>query len=726
MNRLLVAACLATVLAAFVSPRAAEAGDSLDVESWLRRPGVKLVVVEFYATWCKPCMEAVPKWKALHDKYRKDGLRLIVVSSRDAGSVCANPGWTPDEVVCDDEGRITDQFGANKLPAAFLWGWQGHMLSRGEHVEAVEAKIEQWMAKAPRVDVDADVVPGAAGIDADGLREAVRAELKRSDKLVVVATDEEREALRSIVRRSLEETRDDKTACEVGKEVSANSLVKATITSGRRPRLQLKLLSAEEGCLVAAGTTAWNPDKPGTSISEAVADMLQKIRTPTQFPWGTGGMSFGGPQAEVKVEGIRKGRQAGPDLSVDSSFLFVGSEPSGASVFIDGEEVGQTPFQDQVPIGQHNVELRLGNLYAPVRKRIRVTEEGAKLNVEMPKTYGVLSVRSKPAGAQIFIDGAPTGAKTPHTFPKRQQGTYQIELRLPLHKSARAEVRLADGKSEDLSLALRPNYGDLAVTSDPPGLEVVLDGKRTGKKTPAQFARLQAGVHEVEVIGAGKRLGLQRPRVEVGKTASTELKLVGFKGLVSVMATHSGTPLQASVTINGEPAGTTPMQRRVAPGAVEVVVAGAGQERVERFTLEPGGKRALNLDLSVASPGPVAEVRTSAPEASSGGASGGVSLGPVLSGGLAIGTGIAAGACFGLAGAARTDADSATTVDDLDAAVSRNDTLQTVGVATGVAAGGLAVTALVLWLLDGDDDPQPTAAVLPGAEGAVVGLRGGF
>ncbi|MBI4818084.1 MAG: hypothetical protein HY791_17615 [Deltaproteobacteria bacterium] len=43
----------------------------LDVDGWLEKPGVKLLAVEFYATWCKPCMEAVPKWKALHEKYRK-------------------------------------------------------------------------------------------------------------------------------------------------------------------------------------------------------------------------------------------------------------------------------------------------------------------------------------------------------------------------------------------------------------------------------------------------------------------------------------------------------------------------------------------------------------------------------------------------------------------------------------------------------------------------------
>ncbi len=63
--------------------RSAQAGESLQIGDWLARPGVRLVAVEFYATWCKPCMEAMPRWKALKEKYYKDGLRVIVVNTQD-------------------------------------------------------------------------------------------------------------------------------------------------------------------------------------------------------------------------------------------------------------------------------------------------------------------------------------------------------------------------------------------------------------------------------------------------------------------------------------------------------------------------------------------------------------------------------------------------------------------------------------------------------------------
>jgi thiol-disulfide isomerase/thioredoxin len=86
MNRLAYVLSVLTLLVA--TPALAD--ENLSIETELMRPGVRLLAVEFYATWCTPCMEAVPRWKALHDKYRDKGLRLVVVAVQDDGR-CTNP-----------------------------------------------------------------------------------------------------------------------------------------------------------------------------------------------------------------------------------------------------------------------------------------------------------------------------------------------------------------------------------------------------------------------------------------------------------------------------------------------------------------------------------------------------------------------------------------------------------------------------------------------------------
>jgi hypothetical protein len=247
------------------------AGD-LDVDGWLARPGVKLVVVELYATWCKPCMEAVPRWKRLHAEHKADGLRMIVVSTRDPGGACQNPGWTPDEVVCDDQGVIADSLGAKSLPAAFLWSWQGDLLVNKGEVGRVEEAIGSWLAHAPRA-----VVRG----DDEAILKVVEQELSRSDKLLVIAGEAEQHKLDALKAASLSARYDESLHCEIGKEWPANTLLDLKRVEGR---LHLGLYSAEKGCLIAASSVEWNAKKPSASAAEAVAALLARVRHPSDKP----------------------------------------------------------------------------------------------------------------------------------------------------------------------------------------------------------------------------------------------------------------------------------------------------------------------------------------------------------------------------------------------------------------------------------------------------------
>ncbi len=265
--------------AAMLLTAQAHANTTLDVRGWLERPGVRMVAVEFYATWCKPCMDAVPKWKALHEKYARDGLRLIVVSTLDPDGNCQNPGWSPDEVVCDDEGTIAQAMGVgNRLPAAFLWSWDGSLLVRQGQVEAVEKQVERWMQEAPRVAVEVQKDHATAG-RSEEIRALVRTELKRTDKLTLVSTPEERVKLDEIKKQSADPRYDEDSQCELGKELSPNSLLQVRIT-GKKKRFQLSLLSIERGCLVASVSVQYNADKEEIVVAEAIAKLLGQVRKP--------------------------------------------------------------------------------------------------------------------------------------------------------------------------------------------------------------------------------------------------------------------------------------------------------------------------------------------------------------------------------------------------------------------------------------------------------------
>jgi len=138
-------AALGALCVCLLAPTSAR-GEGVDVRAWLDRPGVKLVVVEFYATWCRPCMEAIPRWSRLHKRFQDRGLRLIVVNTRDPDAGCQALPWTPDAQVCDYEGAVEQRFGVGgQLPSAFLWSWQGNLLVQRGHVDQVQPAIEDHL-----------------------------------------------------------------------------------------------------------------------------------------------------------------------------------------------------------------------------------------------------------------------------------------------------------------------------------------------------------------------------------------------------------------------------------------------------------------------------------------------------------------------------------------------------------------------------------------------------
>ena len=245
--------CFAALIA-WASP--AGAGETLNVQDWLARPGVRLVAVEFYATWCKPCMEAMPRWKALKEKYASEGLRVIVVNTQDPDGGCRALPFVPDETVCDLEGHVADSFKLQgKLPSAYLWSWQGNLLVSKGHIDEVEKAVEAYVQAAPRV-----VVEAAADLDAS-LVALVRDRLADDGKVQVLAGAAELAAIDAAKRAQQGARYDERLQCELGKEIPPNTLLKLSrVSQGESRYLNLGLYDLTGGCLLASASSAWTTD----------------------------------------------------------------------------------------------------------------------------------------------------------------------------------------------------------------------------------------------------------------------------------------------------------------------------------------------------------------------------------------------------------------------------------------------------------------------------------
>ncbi len=94
----------------------------------------KVLVIDFWATWCAPCLEEIPGYVALQKKYGADGLVVIGVSVDRRGPAYVKQfaeahGISYTLVMADE--TVADAFGGfDAIPTTFLINREGRILDR--------------------------------------------------------------------------------------------------------------------------------------------------------------------------------------------------------------------------------------------------------------------------------------------------------------------------------------------------------------------------------------------------------------------------------------------------------------------------------------------------------------------------------------------------------------------------------------------------------------------
>jgi hypothetical protein len=114
-----------------------------------------------------------------------------------------------------------------------------------------------------------------------------------------------------------------------------------------------------------------------------------------------------------------------------------------------------------------------------------------------------VSIDSTPQGAQVQLDGKTDPSWiTPFTLSGISAGPHTVTLSKAGYSTDTRAVDVASGNKSFVTSHLTLLMATLSVTSTPPGANVYVDGKDTGKLTPAQVS-VDKGQHVVLVRKAG-------------------------------------------------------------------------------------------------------------------------------------------------------------------------------------------------------------------------------
>ncbi|NQU05599.1 MAG: PEGA domain-containing protein [Calditrichaeota bacterium] len=308
-----------------------------------------------------------------------------------------------------------------------------------------------------------------------------------------------------------------------------------------------------------AGATGGRGDIRIETVPLGASVVFNNIALPDKTPVTIENQPAGRQPVKLKLEGytaidtvlvVEKDKTVTHKIHMQKEYagLKVTSDPSGATVFLDGDRLGMTPLEknDLTPgEGMLTVE-KDGYVTNSQIVRLKVGDN-PPVNVYLAIQTGSISITTIPSGAEVFLDNESIGVYngTPIVRNKLSIGSHTARVRMEGYNDASQTIDVTFNTTSTVQLSLQGKPGALFVTTTPSGASIYLDGVDTDKKTSAKISDLSSGQHKLGLRLSGYNDIVKTVIVLPGKTETINETLdVGLDKTGLADATLEETPQQ--------------------------------------------------------------------------------------------------------------------------------------------------------------------------------------
>jgi peroxiredoxin len=125
-------------------------GKSLKLEDYRG----KYVLLDFWATWCTPCIADMPDLKEVHEAFGRDGRLVMIGLSLDEETdapkkFVAERGipWVQVSLGLGSETTVAKDYGVQAIPATFLIGPDGKVIAKGMRGKQIKEVVAKALGK---------------------------------------------------------------------------------------------------------------------------------------------------------------------------------------------------------------------------------------------------------------------------------------------------------------------------------------------------------------------------------------------------------------------------------------------------------------------------------------------------------------------------------------------------------------------------------------------------